>query len=458
MLIFFMKFFKYFIFVFTFLLFPLITTSAVLPNFDESYIISDFDLTNSNSMTEQDIQFFLDRLGSLGEKKFIDLDGSLKKSSEIIYKYSKEFDISPQYLLVTLQKEQSLIETSDIQQRQLDWAMGYAVCDSCSKDDPQIQKYKGFVKQIYYAARRNKYYIDNPSEFAMKVGKPHLIDGVYVVPKNQATVNLYIYTPHLHGNRNFHYIWNSYFTKFYPDGTILQAYGEDGVWLIQNSKRRPFLTATSFYSRYTSDVIVNVSKFDLEKYDMGIPIKYSNYSLLRNEKGTIYLLDDDTIKQIASWDVFMKIGFSPYEIIDVLNSELLEYKKGNFINESSIYPTGAILKDISSDKIYYIQEGLKHEIVTMEIYNYSKPNYPIFEREASELEVYKTSVKLKLPDGFLVKTDLNSRIYVISNGEKREIKSKEIFETLGYKWENIKTVSEKTLSAHPLGFPIENIY
>jgi len=458
MLNFFMKILKYFIFVFAFLLFPLISNSAVLPNFDENYIISDFDLTNSNSMNEQDIQFFLDRLGSLGEKKFIDLDGSLKKSSEIIYNYSKEFNISPQYILVTLQKEQSLIETSEIKQGQLDWAMGYAVCDSCLKDDPHIQKYKGFVKQIYYAARRNRYYIDNPSEFAMQVGKPHLIDGVYVIPKNQATVNLYIYTPHLHGNRNFHYIWNSYFTKFYPDGTILQAFGEDGVWLIQDSKRRPFLTATSFYSRHTKDVIINVSKFDLEKYDIGVPIKYPNYSLLKNEEGTIYLLDDDTIRQISSWDVFMKIGFSPYEIIDVLNTELSDYKRGNFVNESSIYPTGAVLRDMSNDKIYYVQDGMKHEILTMEIYNYSKTNYPIFEKDPSELDVYKNGVKLKLPDGFLVKTDLNSRIYVISNGEKREIKSQEIFETLGYKWENIKIISEETLSAHPLGFPIENIY
>ena len=457
MLNFFMKVLKYFIFVFL-LLFPIFSNSAVLPNFDENYIISDFDLTNSSSMNEQDIQFFLDRLGSLGEKKFIDLDGSLKKASEIIYKYSLEFGINPQYILVTLQKEQSLIESSNIKQSQLDWAMGYAVCDSCYKNDPQIQKDKGIVKQIYYASRRNRYYIDNPFEFVIKVGKPYLIDGVYVIPKNQATVNLYIYTPHLHGNRNFHYIWNSYFTKFYPDGTILQAFGEDGVWLIQNSKRRPFLTATSFFSRYSSDVIINVSKFDLEKYEMGSPIKYPNYSLLRNEDGTIYLLDDDTIRQISSWEVFMKIGFSPYEIINVLNSELLEYKKGNFVNETSIYPTGAVLKNISNDKMYYVQDGIKHEIITMEIYNYSKPNYPIFEKESSELDVYKTGVKLKLPDGFLIKTDLNSRIYVISNGEKREIKSKEIFETLGYKWENIKTVSEQTLSAHPLGFPIENIY
>jgi hypothetical protein len=154
----------------------------------------------------------------------------------------------------------------------------------------------------------------------------------------------------------------------------------------------------------------------------------------------------------------MEIGFSPYDIIDVLNSELLEYKIGNFVNERSIYPTGAVLKDVSNNKIYYVLNGIKHEILTTEIYNYSKPNYPIFEKETSDLEVYTTGVKLKLPDGFLIKTDLNSRIYVISNGEKREIKSKEIFETLGYKWENVKTVSEETLSAHSLGFPIENIY
>lgn len=53
------------------------------------------------------------------------------------------------------------------------------------------------------------------------------------------------------------------------------------------------------------------------------------------------------------------------------------------------------------------------------------------------------------PDGTLLKSSLYSEIYVIKSGQKEWIKSVEEFNAGGYKWENIKVISQEELSSIP---------
>ena len=106
-------------------------------------------------MTKQEIQAFLKEQKSyLANYQTIDIRGIKRYASEIISRVANAFDLNPRVLLVMLQKEQSLIKNKKVTKDQLDWAMGYSICDSCSKRDPRLKKYKGFAKQVFYAAER----------------------------------------------------------------------------------------------------------------------------------------------------------------------------------------------------------------------------------------------------------------------------------------------------------------
>ena len=306
----------------------LIPTFAKAQIFDPEYIISDDDLTNYNSMDKNDIQQFLDSKGILGTMTFVDIFGTSGTAAEIIYNASREFKINPKYILTTLQKEQSLVEGANIEQDDLDWATGFGICDSCSKSDPALQIYKGFANQVYHTARRNREYIDNPNKFSIKVNKTVKIDNVVITPKNQATVNLYLYTPHIQGNMSFFNIWNKYFSKNYPTGTLLQIKGQKEIWLIEGFYRRQVISLSAVASKYNIKNIIYTTKPDLEKYDIGIPVKFANYSLLRDENKNIYMLIDDVIKRISSWNVIKKLGLAQDEIINVKNAELEDYQRG----------------------------------------------------------------------------------------------------------------------------------
>lgn len=441
--------------ILTAILFPLATHAIT---FDPNYIISDDDLTNYKSMAQEDIQEFLDEKGSLGTMTFQDIFGNYGSAAEIIYNASREFSISPKYLLVTLQKEQSLVSGNSIQQSDLDWATGFAVCDSCSKDDPAIQIYKGFANQIYHTARRNREYINNPTNFRAQKNVDILIDNQKITPQNQATANLYIYTPHINGNKNFFYIWSNWFSKHYPTGTLLSIQGSKDVWLIEGFSRRQITTKTALLSRFNEKNILYTTKADLEQYDIGNPIKYANYSLLKDNKKNIYMLIDDTVKRISSWNVIKKMGLSQDEIMDVSDDELQFFEIGQTITEKSIYPTGAILKNKKTKEMWYVYDGIKHKIVNDEILAKYKGR-AIINTDDKEINQYVEGTEAKLNEGTLVTSkEYNGPIYVVSNGERREIQTEKLFTDLGYKHENVQKVLNKTLLAHPLSFPLEKDY
>ena len=189
-------------------------------------------------------------------------------ASEIIFNSSQEYKINPRFTLVTLQKEQSLVEKQNPTRKNYDWATGYAVCDSCSMSDPGIQKHKGFAKQIDYAVGSARWWETNQSHGSFKkVGQKITIDGIKVTPLNYATGFLYTYTPHIHGNENFYKIWNRWFSKTYPNGTVVQIKGEDGVWLIEKGYRRPFVSKAALTSRFDPSQIVSIDESELLTYE-----------------------------------------------------------------------------------------------------------------------------------------------------------------------------------------------
>ena len=299
--------------------------------------------------------------------------------AQAIYDSARLHRINPKYILVLLQKEQSLIENDSPGQNQLDWATGYGICDSCKKTDAKVQKYKGLVNQVDWGTGGTRYYLDNPNEFKYQTGQTFTIDNQKITIANDATRALYIYTPHLHGNKNFYNIWQNWFSTSYFEGSLLQDSKDGGIYLIRDGKKHPFLSKSAFLSRYPSfDRVIPVNPSELDSYPLGNAIEHSNYSLLQIPTGGIYLLDDDTLRPIASKKAFRLLGYNPEEIIHVKSKDIFSYKIGKAITETSIYPTGALLQDNSTGGVYFVQNGIKQPILDRELINLYYKNKKIY--------------------------------------------------------------------------------
>lgn len=465
---------------------------ALAYSFNPSFIISDEDMFDYNSMSWTDIQNFLNnKEGILKNLVIENYEGKKMEAAAIIYLAAKQHKINPKLILAKIQHESSLITDSDPKDIRLTWATGYAVCDDCNIWDPQVAIFGGFGQQVDYLARILRKYTDKSELYNFQLNdtytfkdkvsnvNPHYDKkqiNTEVAFSNIATKNLYIYTPHVYtyfynddetgqtnyvgGNFNFWRIWNGWFGKSYPDGSLLQIKESDPlatdaekqiVWVIRDNKRRAFQSKTALISNYNTNKILYIDKKELDNYEIGNPIKYPNYSILRGQDEQTYLIVDDTKRLISSDKVFKQIGFNPEEVIDVEQADLELYKTGNPLTEYSIYPTGALLQNKITGGIYYVESSLKQPLVAKEIMTTNFGSKKIIPVSPEELDKYLTGKPVKFKDGELITVPGNPAVYVISNGMRHPIASGKTFENLGYKWENIINTTQKAVEIHPLG-------
>ncbi len=435
--------------------------SIASAEFDPNYIISDTEILDYDCMSLKEIEDFLNAKGGfLANYSTTDPDGKKITAAEIIYTRAQENKISPKFIITLLQKEMSLIEDKDPKQTQLDWATGYGCPDGAGCNT----RWKGLWKQVNSATLQFYDYIDNPQDYNYKKGNTYEFDNPYsttvketvsVTPLNHATAGLYNYTPHVYnGNYNFYNIWQRYFTTTYPNGTLLQAKGDVGVWLIQSGKKRPFHSKGALTSRFDINKIIQVEKSDLDSYPTGQAIKFANYSIVRSPMGKLFLLVDDKKRQFESDEAFKKIGFNPEEIIKAEWTDIETYKEGAPITLNSVYPTGALLQNNKTGGVYWISDDKKAPLIDRAFLTHKFSNKKIIAVDPEELDRYETTDPIMFGDGELLTSDNTPTVYLIENNLKRTFTSGEIFEKLGYQWNNIITVSPQLLAKYATG---ENI-
>jgi hypothetical protein len=220
--------------------------------FDAGNIIGDDTFFNSATMSAADVQTFLNgkvstcRTGYTCLKDYsqatttraADLycttyTGAARESAAtIIAKVATACDINPQVLLVMLQKEQGLVLSTAPTSNAYLIAMGYGCPDTAACNTA----YYGFANQVWNAAHQLQKYTKNSSMFSFQPGRNNIIQyspsascgtkTVYI--QNQATADLYIYTPYTpnpaslaagygsaacgaYGNRNFYLYFSDWF-------------------------------------------------------------------------------------------------------------------------------------------------------------------------------------------------------------------------------------------------------
>ena len=148
----------------------------------------------------------------------------------VIYSAAKACNINPKVLIVLLQKEQGLVAD------EWPWPIEYAAatgygCPDTANCDPS---YKGFLNQVYFAARQYNIYSKNPSLFNYAFDKNGFVGfspnsacgGSYIYMQNQATAGLYNYTPYVPNQAALN--------NLYGTGDSCSAYGNRNFWRLYN--------------------------------------------------------------------------------------------------------------------------------------------------------------------------------------------------------------------------------
>lgn len=257
---------------------------ADLTLFRPGNIISDATFFDSSTMSSAQIQAFLQskaptcRSGYTCLASWTDTSRTIaadamcgpyagaanEKASEIIYKVAQACGINPRVLLVMLQKEQGLVTHT----WPSDWRYTIAMGQGCPDTAACDTRYYGFFNQVHGAAWQLKRYANPPGTnkvftwFApgktanVRFSPDAACGSAQVYIENQATANLYYYTPYqpnvaalragygegdgcsAYGNRNFYNYFVDWFGSTQVTGaTLARSASNPAVYLISGLGR-----------------------------------------------------------------------------------------------------------------------------------------------------------------------------------------------------------------------------
>jgi cell wall-associated NlpC family hydrolase len=242
--------------------------------FDPGFIISDEVFYDTQAMTAEQIQAFLDTHGAACEGPScvrnlrvttpdVPADqycaaysgGTDELASAVLARASAACGINPQVMLVTLQKESALVTKTSVAPSSYNAAWGWHCPDSgpggSANCDP---KYAGFFNQLFGMAKQWSRYKVDPGKYHYQAGETETIlwnvaetgcGGTEVTIRNTATASLYNYTPYqpnaaalasypgvgdrcsAYGNRNFFFLFQKYFGV--TGGGVSAAIAVNGV-------------------------------------------------------------------------------------------------------------------------------------------------------------------------------------------------------------------------------------
>ena len=348
-----------------------------------------------------------------------------KSAAQIIHEVAQSCGINPQVLLVLLQKEQSLITDTWPWSIQYRSATGYG----CPDTAPCDEEYYGFFNQVYEAARAFKRYAANPVNYNYRAGRNNYIQynpnascgGSNVYIQNQATANLYIYTPYQPNA--------SALNNLYGSGDGCGAYGNRNFWRMFNDW---------FGSTYSNDTF--------QTHPSGTLI---------NDGGSVYLVQDN-IKRYVSYNAFRANGFTWASVRPATTGDKILHVD----NPLPSYVLGTLFTTPGSPVFVVDHEGgnivkrhVSYSAFTVLGFDWNK----VITLNAAEVPQTTAPTLLlgdKHPSGSLITLTGDPRVYLIENNTRRHVVNGFAFESYGYRWTDIKS-GTATDAQVPIGAPLE---
>ena len=372
-------------------------TPPIDPTYNNRLMDDDIAL-NANSMSVSAIQNFLNgkvpscstnHAGGLPQypppyvclRDYVD-PTTHKGAAQLIYDEATAVGLNPQVILVTLEKEQSLVTDTWPYPSQYQSAMGYGCPESQSVCDAD---YFGFYNQVHLGARLLRAGIARdcgdtqtlPSwSVASKwgVGKSPTVDGQPTFLSSCITGSLYNYTPHrpdsaytavngtyFYGNYNFVNFFTNWFGSTWSN-KLVRGNNSPRVYLLSES-RKYYIGSGDILDSFRNLAPVRViDQGFLDSVSAGADLKHF---VVSPTSGAVYLIDAGNKMQFNTCTDVATFGGDCSSLVTLPDSVLNGFVNGPTVNQMVRNENGAI---------YKIEGAKKRTIVDMAIYQESGLN------------------------------------------------------------------------------------
>ena len=472
--------------------------------FDPGLIISDSVFYDFGTMTVEEIQRFLEsqvpvcKSGSAGMPCLRNFKADTPEKSaepgkcaympaqtnisaaQIIYNISRACGINPRVLLVTLQKEQGLVQASIPSPYMYKAAMGYG----CPDSDPGIcgKVWIGLFNQLYKAAGQFQWYGDPAGSFTyLRPGRTVSIDYNPDAKKNcgkktftlksQATANLYYYTPFVpnkaaldnlrglgdtcsaYGNRNFwRYYWD-WFGSPIGGGFLLKSSTSD-PYFISNDVKYPLADKTLVNELAPLGPLGEISQDYLDSFPTGIPMSRIVKTPAYNGISVYFFISGGKKYVFANCDQATNMGLDCTKAVELTRVQLDALPTGQFRPDIK-----AVVKSQAAapatPSYFLVTDTKKYPLDCAKAVNMGFDCTKAVEYTQAQLDALAT-IRLSLAglgiSAMLTNTD-GSRV-LIQNGLKREVLDDASLNAIGITAIAPSPLKVKDFSYLPWGAPI----
>jgi hypothetical protein len=413
--------------------------------FNPGNIISDAVFYDSGTMSESDIQAFLnsqvptcaagytclknytENTNSRGADSLCGAysGGSGRSAASILYSVARSCGINPQVLLVMLQKEQGLVTATSPTSTRFTIAMGYA----CPDTAPCDTTFYGFFNQMYSAAHQLKNYQANPNYWSYRAGRVNTIywhpnascgtSQVYI--ENQATAALYIYTPYRpnqaaldnlygsgdscssYGNRNFWRYFSDWFGNSLAGGSLIRTADNPKVYVTNSVSKYYVPDVETLGALAPLGPVRIVSQSDIDRLNNG---PNAGRALYDQATGDVFYAEAGLKHHAPTCELLLEYGASCGQMLYLTTGQLALFGTGPEL-------TG-LVKAPGVATVYYLSGGKKLPVVSWDdaVALAGRNNTDVLQLPSPWIAA-KATGKSVLGPSRLVKTSASPMVYMI---------------------------------------------
>ncbi len=236
----------------------------------------------------------------------------------------------------------------------------------------------------------------------------------------------------------------------WPNGTFLYTKSKV-TYMLYKGQLRHFSHWLARQSRYQARELVAVPNEITKYFPVGRHIGFRNGSLVKAD-GKIYLISDGR-RLPTSTAALEAHGFNPAGIVSVPLSALAPHAVGpTYTRTTNTYPNGSALRS-SGGAESWMNGGLAKRFGSTKV----RKSYAIRDVEMAATGLGgggMSSGQFGFRDGTLIRVANGTTIYIVSDGKRRPFRSTTTFKRMGFKAENILSVTPAELALHQEGTPL----
>lgn len=236
----------------------------------------------------------------------------------------------------------------------------------------------------------------------------------------------------------------------YSDGSLL-SFGTPSVYVVEGGKLREFKSAADLAKLgFNLNNVINLAKTDKNLYEIGLAVNYGPDGKLLASENTVYYIENGRKRGITSAALFESLGFSWKSIESVSQETMSSYLAGDIMR----YKPGSLLA-IGPTVYAYNSDGgtSQHKLhgitsaALFETLGYKWDDIIIMPEH--EVNLYETGDIKRYPSDTLIAAEANPAVFRINNSKRQAFSSAELFENLGYKWDKIIKTSSDEIALYP---------